>query len=93
MTKPTPIILDESFSTLASSESVHVVAISSFSKVFSIPGFRTGYALAHEAVTTKLALSNSTLYSCLPAFTQLGCLADWGSWTNTLRRFGLAARA
>jgi aspartate/methionine/tyrosine aminotransferase len=53
----------------------YVVAISSFSKVFSIPGFRTGYAFAHEAVAEKLALSNSTLYSCLPIFTQLGCLA------------------
>lgn len=61
--------------TLATSRSGHVVAISSFSKVFSIPGFRTGYAIAHEAVSAKLALSNSTLYSCLPAFTQLGCLA------------------
>jgi aspartate/methionine/tyrosine aminotransferase len=63
------------FTTLASAQARHVVVMSSFSKVFSIPGFRTGYALAHEAVAAKLALSNSTLYSCLPAFTQLGCLA------------------
>jgi aspartate/methionine/tyrosine aminotransferase len=72
------LTFDGSFSTLASPETGHVVAISSFSKVFSIPGFRTGYALAHEAVARKLALSNSTLYSCLPAFTQLGCLAGLG---------------
>jgi aspartate/methionine/tyrosine aminotransferase len=63
------------FTTLASAQARQVVVMSSFSKVFSIPGFRTGYALAHEAVAAKLALSNSTLYSCLPAFTQLGCLA------------------
>jgi aspartate/methionine/tyrosine aminotransferase len=63
------------FATLASAQARHVVVMSSFSKVFSIPGFRTGYALAHEAVTAKFALSNSTLYSCLPTFTQLGCLA------------------
>ncbi len=69
------LTFDGSFTTLASAQAGHVVAISSFSKVFSIPGFRTGYALAHEAVAAKLALSNSTLYSCLPAFTQLGCLA------------------
>jgi len=63
------------FATLASARAKQVVVMSSFSKVFSIPGFRTGYALAHEAVAAKLALSNSTLFSCLPAFTQLGCLA------------------
>ncbi|WHZ14748.1 MAG: Aspartate aminotransferase [Nitrospira sp.] len=69
------LTFDRSFVTLTSSRAAQVVAISSFSKVFSIPGFRTGYAVAHEAVAAKLALSNSTLYSCLPAFTQLGCLA------------------
>ena len=63
------------FISLASATMRQVVVISSFSKVFSVPGFRTGYALAQEAVAAKLALSNSTLYSCLPAFTQLGCLA------------------
>ncbi len=60
---------------LAAPQLGHVVVMSSFSKVLSVPGFRTGYALAHEAVVAKLALSNSTLYSCLPGFTQVGCLA------------------
>jgi aspartate/methionine/tyrosine aminotransferase len=69
------LTFDGRFTTLASAQARHVVVMSSFSKVFSIPGFRTGYALAHEAVAAKLALSNSTLYSCLPAFTQLGCVA------------------
>ncbi len=69
------LTFDRSFFTLASAQARHIVAMSSFSKVFSIPGFRTGYAFAHEAVVAKLALSNSTLYSCLPVFTQLGCLA------------------
>ena len=69
------LTFDRVFHTLASPKAGHVVAISSFSKVLSVPGFRTGYALAHETVTTKIALSNSTLYSCLPAFTQMGCLA------------------
>jgi aspartate/methionine/tyrosine aminotransferase len=69
------LTFDGRFTTLASVKAKQVVVVSSFSKVFSIPGFRTGYALAHEAVAAKLALSNSTLYSCLPAFTQLGCLA------------------
>lgn len=69
------LTFDRAFLTLASPQAAHIVAISSFSKVFSIPGFRTGYAFAHETVAAKLALSNSTLYSCLPVFTQLGCLA------------------
>lgn len=60
---------------LAAPQAGHVVAMSSFSKVLSVPGFRTGYALAHEGVIAKLALSNSTLYSCLPGFTQAGCAA------------------
>ena len=63
------------FFSLASCASPQLVVMSSFSKVFSIPGYRVGYAIAHPSVTDKLALSTSTLISCLPAFTQLGCLA------------------
>ena len=69
------LTFDGSFVTLAAPPAGHVIAISSFSKVLSVPGFRVGYAIAHETVAAKLALSNSTLYSCLPAFTQRGCLA------------------
>ncbi len=69
------LTFDGSHVSLAAPQVGHVVAMSSFSKVLSIPGFRTGYALAHEAVVAKLALSNSTLYSCLPGFTQSGCIA------------------
>lgn len=63
------------FFSLASCESAQLVVMSSFSKVFSIPGYRVGYALAHPSVAAKFALSTSTLISCLPIFTQLGCLA------------------
>ena len=49
--------------------------MSSFSKVFSIPGYRVGYALAHEAVADKTGAVQFDTHSCLPAFTQLGCLA------------------
>lgn len=63
------------FFSLATSASPQLVALSSFSKLFSIPGYRIGYVLAHPAVAEKFALSTSTLISCLPAFTQLGCLA------------------
>ncbi len=63
------------FFSLAACASPQLVVLSSFSKVFSIPGYRVGYAMAHPSVADKLALSTSTLISCLPAFTQLGCLA------------------
>jgi aspartate/methionine/tyrosine aminotransferase len=69
------LTFDRSHFSLAAPQTGHVVAMSSFSKVLSVPGFRTGYALAHEAVIAKFALSNSTLYSCLPGFTQIGCVA------------------
>ena len=51
-----------------------LIIISSFSKVFNIPGYRTGYAIADPRVTNKIALSSSTLYSCLPIFTQEGII-------------------
>jgi aspartate/methionine/tyrosine aminotransferase len=63
------------FFSLAAIDSSQIVTMSSFSKIFSIPGFRVGYAIAHPSVSEKLALSCSTLISCLPAFTQLGCVA------------------
>ncbi|MDH5739574.1 MAG: pyridoxal phosphate-dependent aminotransferase [Nitrospira sp.] len=63
------------FFSLAACELSQLVVISSFSKVFSIPGYRVGYALANPAVVEKLALSTSTLISCLPIFSQVGCLA------------------
>ena len=69
------LAFERTCASLADPQAGHVVVMSSFSKVLSVPGFRTGYALAHEAVVAKLALSNSTLYSCLPGFTQTGCLA------------------
>ena len=38
------------FFTLASCEASQLVVMSSFSKLFSIPGYRTGYAIAHPHV-------------------------------------------
>jgi len=60
---------------LSACEYERIIVVSSFSKAYSIPGYRTGYALAHPAVARKLTLSCSTLFSCLPSFTQEGCLA------------------
>ena len=50
------------------------VVISSFSKIFSVPGYRIGYAIADSRVIEKISLSSSTLYSCLPIFTQQGII-------------------
>ncbi len=63
------------FHTLAKKRLPHVVVMSSFSKIFAIPGFRMGYAIAHPAVADKLIQSLSTQLSCLSAFTQQGCVA------------------
>jgi aspartate/methionine/tyrosine aminotransferase len=69
-------------------DALRVVVMSSFSKIFSVPGYRTGYLLAHPQVADKFALSVSTLISCLPIFTQLGCveaLQTFGSYTANVR--------
>jgi aspartate/methionine/tyrosine aminotransferase len=54
--------------------------MSSFSKIFSVPGFRTGFAIASDVVAEKFSLSTSTLISCLPIFTQMGCTAAMGTF-------------
>lgn len=77
------------FYSLAACGSPQLVVMSSFSKVFSIPGYRVGYALAHPTVVEKLALSTSTLISCLPIFTQVGCLAG----LSVLDRYAASVRA
>lgn len=75
------VISDETYASLAYKKEFfsmlnfsyeRLAVISSFSKIYSVPGFRVGYAIAHESVIEKLSLSSSTLYSCLPIFTQEG---------------------
>lgn len=77
------VISDETYASLAYNKEYismlgfsyeRLAVISSFSKIFSVPGFRVGYAIAHESVIEKLSLSSSTLYSCLPIFTQQGLI-------------------
>ena len=51
-----------------------LIVISSFSKIFCVPGYRIGYAIADPRVVNKIALSSSTLYSCMPIFTQEGIM-------------------
>lgn len=77
------VISDETYGMLSyhkkyfsmlSLEYERLVVISSFSKVFNIPGYRIGYAVGHREMIKKIGLSTSTLYSCLPVFTQEGVL-------------------
>jgi aspartate/methionine/tyrosine aminotransferase len=69
------IAFGKPFFSLARLDYPQLVVMSSFSKIFSIPGYRVGYAIANIKVAEKLTLSNSTLFSCSPIFTQVGCLA------------------
>jgi aspartate/methionine/tyrosine aminotransferase len=62
------------FYTMAEPSARHVVVMCSFSKIFSVPGYRLGFAVAAPDVIAKLSLSVSTQLSCLPIFTQLGCV-------------------
>ena len=48
------------------------IVISSFSKIYSIPGYRLGYAVGRKSIIDKLSLSNSSLVSCHSIFTQKG---------------------
>ena len=75
------ILSDETYSMLSFNKSFYsmlnhsykkLVTISSFSKIFSVPGYRIGYIIADSIVAEKISLSSSTLYSCLPIFTQEG---------------------
>tara|TARA_B110000008_G_scaffold276542_1_gene316010 strand:- start:3426 stop:4589 length:1164 start_codon:yes stop_codon:yes gene_type:complete len=49
-----------------------IAVLSSFSKVFSVPGYRVGYVISNSTLIEKVILSSSTLYSCLPIFVQEG---------------------
>lgn len=83
------------FFSMAALNLPNVVVMSSFSKVMSVPGYRIGYVLGTKAVVDKFALSNSTLISCLPIFSQAGCLAglrDLEAYVRLQRdRFGSIA--
>lgn len=69
------ICFDKTFFSLAGYDFPRQVVMSSFSKIFSVPGFRVGFLLADPRVVSKFSLSTSTLISCLPIFTQKGCAA------------------
>ena len=64
------LCFNDEFTSLSNYSLDHIIVISSFSKIYSIPGFRLGYAISNSSIIEKLSLSNSTLVSCFPIFTQ-----------------------
>ncbi len=75
------VLSDETYSKLSfqkpyfsllGSQYERCIVLSSFSKIFCVPGYRIGYAVADSRVVEKIGLSSSTLYSCLPVFVQEG---------------------
>lgn len=65
---------DKKYFSLINWDYEKLIVISSFSKIFCVPGYRIGYAIADTRVIKKIALSSSTLYSCLPIFIQEGII-------------------
>lgn len=51
------------------------IILNSLSKVYSMSGWRLGYAVGPENLITKLGLLLQTILSCLPPFTQWGGVA------------------
>jgi len=50
----------------------HTIILEGFSKVYSMAGFRLGYAIGPEHVIEKMGLLFQTIFSCFPAFIQYG---------------------
>jgi aspartate aminotransferase len=51
------------------------ITLNSFSKIYSMSGWRLGYAIGPESVTAKMGLLLETIFSCLPPFIQRGGIA------------------
>lgn len=74
------------FNSLMEFDLPRLVVMSSFSKIFSVPGYRVGFIVADPRVAEKFSLSISTQLSCLPIFTQLGCVAGIACIRNYTRQ-------
>lgn len=65
---------DNSFETLLNEDYEHLVVLSSFSKIFSVPGLRLGFQVTKSTKFTELSAKYlSTTISCIPPFIQKGC--------------------
>lgn len=81
---------NKSFFSMLNHNYKKLVIISSFSKIFSVPGYRIGYLIADYTVAEKISLSSSTLYSCLPIFTQEGIIVGstiMDEFTKEIRKY------
>lgn len=80
------VILDEAYKGLAFSavpryEGENVIRVRSFSKEFSMEGWRLGYAVAPADVVKKVVAFNQATITCVPGFVQragIACLEDEG---------------
>jgi aspartate/methionine/tyrosine aminotransferase len=91
------IVSDETYSFLTYAKKYHslleyklnnIIVISSFSKIFSIPGFRLGYVISNKKIIEKFTLSNSTLISCQPIYNQNGimhAISDFNEYSDYIK--------
>jgi len=76
-------VYDSSFTSISSFEGwlENGILVNSFSKTFSMTGWRLGYLVAHEKVASKLVTLAVNVYSCAPSFVQkAGVAALKGDW-------------
>ena len=55
------------------------IILNSFSKIYSMSGWRLGYAIGPESLISKMGLLLQTTISCLPAFIQRGGVAAFAT--------------
>lgn len=63
---------------------VRSVILGSMSKIYSMSGWRIGYAIGPEELIKKMSLLFQTIFSCMPEFTQLGAAAVLKCSDNTI---------
>lgn len=60
------------------------ITLNSLSKIYSMSGWRIGYAIGPESVIAKMGLLLQTTISCMPAFIQRGGVAALNSDQNLI---------
>lgn len=55
------------------------ITLNSFSKIYSMSGWRLGYAIGPQPLISKMGLLLQTIISCLPPFIQRGGIAAFNS--------------
>lgn len=54
---------------------IRSIMLGSMSKIYSMSGWRIGYAVGPAELIRKMGLLFQTMYSCMPEFTQIGSIA------------------